>query len=388
MADYYYTSDLSIAEIPISETAILLFSYRSMWDRGNRLMLLILDPDASLHAELEGKKGTPTLPITFQLEWKPSTSSSVPYKNKGSKRTLYVQRIGQVSTPQGLAIRILAVDLATLLLTKAVTSYHAINAKASTFIEDLCKKLGVRASIIETSDNADKHRAHNVTPIDHIRYELDRTLSKSGKPITLQYDDRVDQQKLIGLEEPYGDATTLVGTYDYGVSQVANGAKGGHVIYHYESDINFAAMLMGHTVTAQQLTFENGMIDALVKPKLTGNLGIDSDLALTSKRRITVPHQASDAANQDDFVTKAILTNAAFHSEMSVSSGMIVIDTDFAAYDDPAMLNRKHVVVSITGASNAPSKNSIIPKEAVVMGFNHVLTRESHHTRVFIRRGK
>lgn len=388
MADYRYTTSLTVGGIGINEASILLFSYRSMWDRGNRLAVVIYDADTQLHQQLAGIGGTPTIPITFQLFWKDSKNS--PYLNQGSPRTLYVERIGQVTTPRGLAIRILAVDLATLVLNKKSSSYHAINSSAATFIQDFCSQFSVTAQIAPTGDSPDRHRAHNVIPMRHIRYELDRTLSTGGKPLSLQFDDR-KAQTLIGQEELYGSPTTLVGSYVYGIGSQNNGGVGSSLyttIYHYESDVDFAPALAGHTVTAQGLTFEDGMVSGKITPILTGNLGITADVLTSSERRITAPLQNSDAANSDAFIRQAIMTNTVFHSEMSVTSGLIVVSPDYKLYDDPTMFNRKHVTISIIGASNAKSGNAITPQEAVIMGFNHVITPDGQFTRVYIRRGK
>jgi hypothetical protein len=81
------------------------------------------------------------------------------------------------------------------------------------------------------------------------------------------------------------------------------------------------------------------------------------------------------------------MVNSVFQTEMAVTTGWMLIDSDYKAYDDPTILNRKHVIVALTGGTNEKSGYAIIPKQSVIMGFEHRMTRKSAYTKVHLRRG-
>lgn len=390
-----YATNVKIgADIYVSEVAVLHLSYRVMWDRGTSLDLLIFDPDCEYHRRLEGLSGSPTPPVEFALEYEPSRGAT--YKNKGSKHLLYMITVGQVTTPIGLCLRIRAVDKASIVLREQVLNHSAPGVKAHAFVQALCGKVGIDALVPATGDNAAVHRALRTKPIDAIRYELDRVLAASGKPISIQFDDRADKQKLMGFEELYDAETALYtdcltgGSYAYGVGVADNGAAPmayGNAVYHWEMDQDYRPAIWGHQVSVDHLTARGEQVTGMVKAKLAAKLGIQGDSLTNGGNRIQVPQVPQDNATTDDYYAKSVMTNMVFQSEMAVTRGWALIDSDYKAYDSPDILNRKHVIVGITGATNQPSKHAIIPNKAVVMGFEHRLNRKSAYTRLHLRRG-
>ena len=394
MPSQYSANVIIGTNIYIGEMALLHLSYRVLWDKGTALDLLIYDPDCGFHAALEGLGGSPTPPVEFMLEYEPSRGAS--YKNKGTKHTLYIVKAGQVLTPIGFCLRIRAVDKASILLREKTLNYSASGVKASDFCQALASKMGITAQIPPTGDNADVHRAIQAKVIDAIRYELDRVLSSSGKPISIQFDDRTDQQKLLGFEELYDADTELYkanltgGKYVYGVGVDAN--KGvmmayGNSLYHWEMDQDYRNAIWGHEVSVDHLNIKGENVTGQIKAKLAGKLGIQGDALTAGTKRISVPMGTIDSATSDDYYAKACMVNSVFQTEMGITRGVALIDSDFAGYDDVTILNRKHVEIAITGATNLASKNAIIPKAAVIMGFEHRLNRKSSYTRLHVRRG-
>lgn len=390
-----YSANVKIGDnIYIGEMALLHLSYRVLWDKGTTLDLLIYDPDCGYHALLDGLGGSPTPQVEFQLEYEPSRGAG--YKNKGTKHRLYIVKAGQVTTPIGLCLRIRALDKASLALREKTLNHSASGVKASDFVQALAGKLGITAQIPPTGDNADVHRAVQAKVIDAIRYELDRVLSASGKPISIQFDDRADQQKLVGYEELYDAETQLYtscmtgGTYSYGVGIDANKGTAmayGNAVYHWEMDQDYRAAIWGHQVSVDHLNIKGENVTGEIKAKLAGKLGMQGDALTNSSNRLSIPMGTLDAATSDDYYAKACMVNSVFQTEMGITRGVALIDSDFAAYDDVTILNRKHVVVAITGATNLASKHAIIPNKAVIMGFEHRLNRKSAYTRLHVRRG-
>jgi hypothetical protein len=390
-----YSVNLKLgADIYVSELAVLHLSYRILWDRGTTLDLLIFDPDCEYHRLLDGLTGSPTPPVEFMLEYEPSRGAS--YKNLGTKHLLYMVKVGQVTTPIGLCLRIRAIDKASIVLREQILSHSAPGVKASKFVEALCGKVGIQALFPATGDNASTHRALRAKPIDAIRYELDRVLAASGKPISIQFDDRADKQKLTGYEELYDADTALFtdcmtgGSYSYGVGIADNGGAPmsyGNAIYHWEMDQDFRPAIWGHEVSVDHLTAKGEQVTGIVKAKLAARLGVQGDTLTKGGSRIQVPQATQDSATTDDYYAKAVMTNTVFQSEMSVTRGWALIDSDYKAYDSPDILNRKHVIIAVTGATNLASKHAIIPNKAVVMGFEHRLNRKSAYTRLHLRRG-
>jgi hypothetical protein len=220
-----------------------------------------------------------------------------------------------------------------------------------------------------------------VKPIDAIRYELDRVLGASGKPISLQFDDRTDQQRLVGYEELYDlDTTPLAdcltgGKYSYGVGVAGNNGTPmayGNAVYHWEMDQDYRPAIWGHQVSVNHLTSKGEEVVGELKAKLAAKLGIQGDVLQKGGSRLSIPMAGQDAL---------------FQTEMGVTRGWVLIDSDYRAYDNPDILNRKHVTIAITGADNRDSLHSIIPNNSVVMGFEHRLNRKSAYTRLHLRRG-
>jgi hypothetical protein len=388
-----YTASVNVADFQVNDVSIVYFVYRTLWDRGSADRGTIHDPKCELSRKLENATGNPTPAVEFELEWNPSRDRL--YKNRGSKHKLYIKRAGQVTTPFGLCIRIRAVDQGSILLRERVLNHHAIGVRASDFAEALAAAVGIDATIPQTGDVSATHRALRTKPIDGIRYELDRVLSTSGKPISLQFDDRSDVQVLTGYEELYDSATTLLesfsgGTFAYGVGNPANGGGNmqfGTAAYHYEMDQDYGKSIWGHTVSVDHLTTEGDAVVGQIKPRLNGRLGIQGDILTKGERRIHLPAGPTDNPTSDDYFAQAIMTNHVFQSEMGTTRGSIIVDPDFKAFDSTQILNRKHIIVSITGGDNSETKHSIMPNKAVVMGFEHRLNRASGYSRVFIRRG-
>lgn len=381
-------------DIFVNDVAVLYLSYRMLWDKGSRLDLLIFDPDCMFHRSLEDLGGSPSPPVEFQLEYEPSAGAL--YKNKGTKHTLYLIKAGQVLTPLGLCLRLKAVDRGSMLLRSATLNHNANGVKASRFVEALADKVGVKAKMPDTGDNAGSHRAVRAKPIDAMRYELDRVLSGSGKPITLQFDDRTDQQILTGFEELYDAQTQMLtdsltgGTYSYGVGIKENKGDNvsyGNAIYHWELDQDYRPAIWGHSVSVDHLNAKGEQVTGEVKSKLSKNLGIQGDILDLGSARLHLPMNGPDSATSDDYYAKAMMVNSVFQTEMAVTSGWMLIDSDYKAYDDPTILNRKHVVCALTGGTNQKSGHAIIPNQAVVMGFEHRMTRKMAYTKVHLRRG-
>jgi hypothetical protein len=390
-----YSANVKIGDnIYIGEVAVMHLSYRVLWDKGSTLDLLIYDPNCEYHRLLENLGGSPTPPIEFQLEYESSRGHT--YKNKGTKHTLYMVKAGQVTTPEGLCLRIRAVDKGSIALRETVLNHTAPGVKASKFVEALCGKVNIQAQIPNTGDNASTHRAMRVKPIDAIRYELDRVLGASGRPISIQFDDRTDKQRLMGYEELYELDTALLadcltgGSYSYGVGVADNGGTPmayGNAIYHWEMDQDYRPAIWGHQVSVNHLTSKGEEVIGELKAKLAAKLGIQGDVLKQGGSRLAIPMAGQDSATTDDYYAKAVMTNALFQTEMSITRGWVLVDSDYRAYDSPEILNRKHVIIAITGAMNQASKNAIIPKKSVVMGFEHRLNRKSAYTRLHLRRG-
>lgn len=391
-----YTASIQIGgSFDVNDLSIMHFAYKVMWDRGSRLDLLIHDPNAQLHAALEGMAGDPTPKVTFRLAWEPSIgrSGGLP-ENRGSKHTLYILRAGLVTTPQGLAIRIKAVDAGSIKLRNTSLSYYAGGVKASQFIQGLCQQVGIKAQIPDTGDVAFVHNALNVKPIDHIRYELDRVLSSGGAPISVQFDDS-DKQMLVGFEELYGGATTPISglagdTYTFGPPNDANNARissYNSTAYHFEMEQDFRPAAWGHQVSINHLTNAGAQVTGEVKSKLSSKLGIQGEMLGKGMTRLQMPAGHIDSPTSDEYFAKAIMTNTVFQSEMCITSGYAMIDADFLTYDGVALLNRKHATIAVTGGDNRKTGNSLVPVRSVIMGYEHRLNRNSAFTKLFVRRG-
>lgn len=390
-----YSANVKIGEdIYINELSLLHLSYRVLWDKGSTLDLLIFDPNCETHRLLEKLGGSPTPPIEFQLEYDPSQKHV--YKNKGAKHTLYMVKAGQITTPIGLCLRIRAIDKGSISLRETVLNHSAPGVKASAFVETICGKVSVKALLPETGDNASTHRAMRVKPIDAIRYELDRVLAASGKPISLQFDDRTDQQRLVGYEELYDLDTALLsdcltgGSYSYGVAAKENGGTPmayGNAIYHWEMDQDYRPAIWGHRVSVSHLTSKGEEVVGEVKARLAAKLGIQGDVLQKGGSRLSIPMAGQDSATTDDYYAKASMTNALFQTEMGITRGWVLVDSDYRAYDGPDILNRKHVTIAVTGGDNRASEHAIIPNKSVIMGFEHRLNRKSAYSRLYLRRG-
>jgi hypothetical protein len=339
--------------------------------------------------------GTPNPPVSFSLEWLPS--QNMPYKNKGTTHKLFVVRAGQVTTPSGLCVRIRARDAASLVLAEAVSGFSLAGGKASDFVQGLCSKLGLQVQVPSTGDVAGPHHAMRAKPIESIRYELDRVLAASGKPISLQFDDRATAQKLVGWEELYESDTSLLadaltgGSFSYGVGIEANnkgpGASYGSSLYHWEMDQDYGPAIWGHEISLSHLTVNGAQVTGTIKPRLLDKLGIKGDALNKGANRVRLPLGRAGAATTDDYYAKAVATNAVFQAEMSITRGVALIDPDFKAFDNPDLLNRKHILVGITGATNQPTKNAIVPAKSVVMGYEHRINQQGAFTRLLLRRG-
>ena len=237
--------------------------------------------------------------------------------------------------------------------------------------------------------------ATNQYAIEAIRYELDRVLSASGKPISIQYDDRIDKQRLQGYEELYDAETQLLvsmtgGSYTWGVATPGNNGKPaayGNAAYHFEMDQDYRPAIRGHQVSIDHLNIKGDNVTGEVKARLASKLGIQGDALTQGGSRISMPMVNSDSPTSDDYYANATMVNSVFQTEMSVTKGSVMVDADYKTFDSPDILNRNHVTLSITGGTNAPSNNAIIPKKAVVMGYEHRLNRKSAFTRILVRRG-
>ncbi len=390
-----YSANVKIgADLYVGELSLLHMSYRVLWDKGSTLDLLIFDPDCEFHKRLEGMGGSPTPPIEFTLEYDPSRGHV--YKNKGTKHTLYMVKVGQITTPIGLCLRIRALDKASIVLREAVLNHSAAAVKANQFVQALCSQVGIQAQIPVTGDNAGIHRALRAKPIEAIRYEMDRVLAASGKPISLQFDDRADVQKLVGYEELYDAKTALFtdcmtgGSYSYGVGVSGNGGTPmayGNAIYHWEMDQDYRPAIWGHQVSVDHLNAKGETVVGEIKAKLTSRLGIQGDTLVKGGSRLSVPMGGPDSPTSDDYYARSVMVNSVFQSEMGVTRGWVLVDSDYKAYDSTDILNRKHVIIGITGSTNLESKHAIIPNEAVIMGFEHRLNRKAAYTRLHLRRG-
>jgi hypothetical protein len=340
-------------------------------------------------------RGDPTPKIEFLLEWTPSSERKSGYKNVGTKHTLYIIQVGTVTTPLGLAIRIRAVDAGSILLREKTLSYSAGGVKASAFIKGLCLQAGVNSIIPETGDIAYSHQALQAKPIDHIRYELDRVLSANGNPISLQFDDG-EKQALIGFEELYNKPTQALetisgGQYSWGGPSEANDAVApgyNTTAYHFEMDQDFRPALWGHQVSMNHLTNRGEQVMGEVRSKLSSSLGIQGSIFDDTMSRMHIPSGSVDNPTNDQYFAKAVMVNTVFQSEMCATHGYAIIDPDFRAFDTVDILNRKHLIIGITGGkTDAFTGNAIVPKSSVIMGYEHRLNRESCVTKVFLRRG-
>lgn len=393
MAASQYTTDLKIGDVEVNNVSVLYFRYTVLWDRGTRVEILIIDSDYAIHDALSGVSGDPSIPITFKLTYQSSEGQA--YDNRGSEKKLYVRRMGVVSTPNGPGLRVIGCDAATLFMRRTTGPFSA-NAKVSDFLTQYLQQAGVQAQLPGTGDAPHPHRANHGTPLEVIRYELDRVLTSGGKPISIQYNDNADAQQLVGYEELYEGSTGLVtswaeGVYEYGQSLPDNQAKGagwGVTIYDYDFDMDVANAMWGHKVSVDQLTSNHSVVQGEVEQKLGGNLGIQPTTLDQSHRRDVTARTYYDNPNQDEYFQRCSMVNSVFQSEMSMTQGFIIIDPDYAAFDSVDILNRKHLIMSITGGRNLKSGDAIIPNEAVIMGWQHVIGRDSAGTKVLLRRGK
>lgn len=389
-----YAANLTIGgSFLVNDLSILYMCYRAVWDRGTTLDILIHDQSMNLHKALEDMKGDPTPSVEFQYEWLPSKDRN--YYNKGTKHKLYILKVGLVTTPVGVCIRIRAVDKASILLRGTPLSYHATSVKAGKFVEAVCREAGISARMVETGDVAYSHRAVRAKPIDTVRYELDRVLSSGGKPISLQFDDRADQQILIGSEELYDSDTSILaslsgGAYNYGVPVKDNqGTQStfGTTAYHFEMDQDFRPGIWGHVVSVNHLTAKGEQVTGEIKAKNDSKLGVQGDVLKKGGNRIQLPLGHPDNPTPDAYYAQAVMTNSVFQNEMATTSGILLVDADYKAFDDPNILNKKHVTIAITAGVNEASKHSIIPTKSVVMGWQHEFNRATALTRVLVRRG-
>lgn len=395
MPDVVFRHNLIVAGQPVGTTSVMHFDFRQTWDRGAVLDVLIHDPAQDLHKALEGASGNPTPEITFELQHMTSEADS--YQNFGTQHKVHIQKARIITTTAGLAIKIRALDKASLLLRQESTAFHQKAVKANQYIQNLCNEVGVTAEIPDTGDQAAVHRGRHSHPNHIIRYELDRVLSASGKPITLQYDTRAEEDKLLGFEELYDAPTELYedtisgGTYSHGVrldSVPGPGATWGTVAHDFDMGIDYGQALWGHNVTGQQLMSNNSAVFGDVKSKLDANLGMGGDILENAHQRMQIARTFTDDPTTDEYFHRATLVNRVFHNEMSMTNGFVLLDADFKAFDDPAILNRKHIYVGVASGTNEDQGNALIPLECVVMGWQHVLNRTGAYTKLLLRRGK
>lgn len=394
MPDLVFETHLSVAGVDIAANAVVHFDYGQIWDRGNRLDLLIHDPSLRLHREIEGAGGDPAPEVKFQLEYMSSRGAA--YKNIGSEKTLYIQKLFLVTTHIGPCIMIRAVDKGSFKLRKISKVFSQRSVKANVFVQNLCSEVGIDADIPDTGDQASVHRARNLRVLDVIRYELDRVLTSGGKPISIQYDDRDGEDKLIGFEELYDAPTEELetqsgGSYTYGVrlgDKPGPAAQWGSTAHEFRIGVDLSQLQWGHRVDAQQLLSNNSAVSAEIEPKLTGNLGITAQIFDEVMERLQLARTFTDDATSDDYFLRSTLVNHVFQGEMTLTSGHVVVDCDFKAYDDPSVLNRKHIYVGVSSGENEEPNHAIIPNECVVMGYQHILNTNGALTRVLVRRGK
>jgi len=397
MATPSYEIGLMIGDtIEVESGAVKYFAYRCMWDRGNVAHILIFDPDLSIHNQLAALDvKTPTPAISFGLSQEFTTQP-----NKGSPRVLYALKFGLLKLNNKMFLKVIAVDKGGVSL-KQTDSFFQNGVKAGKFCNELAKRKEVTSEIPATGDPESVHRALQANVIDHIRYELDRTLSANGHPISLQYDDR--NEKLMGYENNYGESSqtqliegvqALEAIYNLGpVSESAggSGAGFGSAIYDYESVQDYSAAVWGHKVTVDQLDYENQHTVGKLTSKLHERVGIGGKVLQGTQRRLHVPHEPTDSNVPDDFRVKAVMTNQIFQAEMGMTYGSILVDADFEGYDDPAILNQKHLKIAISVGSSEhtdPDSRALIPEKAVIMGWAHVIdTTGKAKTRIFFRRG-
>lgn len=390
-----YATNLLIGDkFHVNDLSILYMNYRVVWDRGTSLELLIHDETMELHKDLDGMTGDPTPTIEFQYEWLPSQAKN--YKNKGSKHKLYIIKAGLVTTEVGVCIRIKAVDKASVQMRSDLSPHHATSIKAGKFCEEICDLVGVDAKIPDTGDVAYRHTAKRAKAIDAVRYELDRVLSAAGKPISLQFDDRSDYQILKGYEELYENDTALLetlsgGAYNYGVPVAANQgviSSFGNTAYHFEMDQDFIPGIWGHVISVNHLTTDGNQVTGELKAKTDFKLGIQGQVLQTGGNRIQLPAGQPDNPTSDEYYAKAIMTNSLFQNEVATTSGVLQIDPDFKAFDDPSILNRKHITVAVTAGKNEKVLHSLVPTNTIVMGWQHMFNINSVFTKVLVRRGK
>lgn len=394
MPDLVFETNLTVAEVAIASNSVVHFDYKQVWDRGNRLDLLIHDPSMRLHKFLEGATGDPTPEVRFTLDYRYSEGSS--YENRGSEKVLYIQKIHLVTTKIGPCIKIRAVDKGSIRLRTIAKVLMQKSVKANAFIQNLCSEVGIQATIPETGDQASVHRARNLKAIEVIRYELDRVLSSGGKPLSLQFDDRANQNKLVGFEELYDAATEELetlsgGSYTYGVrldNVPGPAANWGTTAHEFDIGVDFSQVEWGHRVSTRQLRSDNSLVVGDIDPKLDGRLGIQASILDVAHERMHLARTFTDDATSDDYFNRSSMVNRVFHSEMSMTAGFVLIDPDFKAYDEPSILNRKHIYVGISSGENEDPKNALIPTECVVMGYQHILNTNGAFTRVLLRRGK
>ena len=314
--------------IRLADGAIRYFQYKCMWDRGNIGYFLIFDPSLDFHnrlSKLQVEDPTPRIvfrPVrVFGSQETPST-----------QRILFLLQVGLITLEDGLHVKMIAIDLAGIQLRKQ-TAFSRNGVKASEFCNALSQAQGVPADIPETGDDQQAHRAVEGETIEQIRYELDRTLSSNGNPISLQYDDRIDKNKLQGYEMPYGGEgdylTELLentfspqAVYNYGPNNAANESTGstfGSAIYDMESNQDYSPAIWGHQVSVDQLGVENQHVAGKLSQKLGANLGIGGRILNDSHRRLHIPREPSDSAVSDEFRVNAVMLNALFQSEMNMS---------------------------------------------------------------------
>lgn len=393
MASPIYEPNLEIGEIKIPVRKVVHFDYQHVWDRGPRLHLIIEDDNMDLHRDLKDISGNPTPEVKFKLEYKSSEGRS--YENEGATHVLHIANIFMITTKDGPAIRIIAVSKFALIACTTTTSFYEKSARANEYIQNLCQHHDIKAEIPETGDRAAVHRSRQIKIINAIRYELDRVLSTGGKPITLQYDDRADESKLLGFGEFYEDATQELDTfsgsrYTYGnaMDTESPGAGYGTAAYGFSIGQDFTKVQWGHNVSGRQLTTTNELIEGDVEARLANRLGIDGEILRSATQRLQIAGNTSDDANTDEYYHRSTLVNRVFQTEMSMTSGYVIIDADFKAFDDPSILNRSHIYVSVSSGQSVNSGHALIPNECVVMGYQHILNIKGGWTKVLIRRGK
>lgn len=397
MAHPTYKLSVTVADIPLADGQIEYFRYQCMWDKGNFAHILIYDPQLEFHEQLsQAEIETPTPVVTFRLE-----EFIGQRQNAGTTRILLMKEAALQKIGGQMYIKIVAMDRANVLLRRTV-SFSQQGTKSSEFIQNLTQQAAVTSEITETNDQQTSHRAMEAGIIEHIRYELDRCLAlDTGGPISLQYDDRQGSDKLLGIGQVYGSGqqglellpNTLTRDGIYNLGPTARDVQGTapsfrSVIYEFMSEQTFDSAIWGHSVNLNMLGASFQHTVGSVIATLSESLGIGGTLFSESRRRIQFPREDVDSPNSDEERAKSVLINHLFQAEMSTNGGFMIIDPDFRAYDDPTVLNKRYVKVSVAPGSGAPQGRALIPPVAVVMGWEHIIDSFSvARTKVYFRRG-